>query len=235
MRGFAVDLELPYFASFRRPTSTSVVLTYPVPPFTTLVGLMANALGVHWADYEEAVQQFQAVLHLNVRPLRLERPSRELAKLLKLVGEEREVRRPASFPSSPVFRYFLVRPAFRAFVASEDRALVDDIAVALASPARPLYLGRSDDPVVAQVVWQGEVRQVQAREAWALVPRVEGEDGGRGELVRLPLAFRRGRDLVYSPVLLLPQRFPLPLAQPQPLWQFGTETVHLLSLQEGDG
>ncbi len=110
MRGIAVDLELPYFASFRRPTSTSVVLTYPVPPFTTLVGLLANALGVHWADYDEAMQHFRATLLVNMRPLRLERPSRELAKLLKLVGEEREVRRPASFPSSPVFRYFLVRP-----------------------------------------------------------------------------------------------------------------------------
>ncbi|HXG41398.1 MAG TPA: CRISPR-associated protein Cas5 [Dehalococcoidia bacterium] len=233
MRGLIVDLELPYFASFRRPTSTSVVLTYPVPPFTTLVGLMANALGVHWADYEGAVQQLQAALYLNLRPLRLERPSRELAKLLKLVGEEREVRRPTSFPSSPVFRYFLVRPAFRLFVASGDKTMVEDIALALASPARPLFLGRSDDPVVAHLAWEGEVERVEAQDAWALVPSSGVEPSG-GELIRLPLAFRPGRDLVHSPLLLLPQSFPVHLPQPQPLWRFARETVHLLSLQ-GDG
>ncbi|MDW8009621.1 MAG: CRISPR-associated protein Cas5 [Chloroflexota bacterium] len=231
MRGIAVDLELPYFASFRRPTSTSVVLTYPVPPFTTLVGLLANALGVHWADYDEAMQHFRATLLVNMRPLRLERPSRELAKLLKLVGEEREVRRPASFPSSPVFRYFLVRPAFRVFVASEDGTMVDEIAAALADPARPLYLGRSDDPVVVQVVWQGEVGRVEAQDAWALVPSTEVE-AGEGELLRLPLAFGNGRDLVRSPLLLLPRSFPLRLPRPQTLWQFERETVHLLRLSE---
>ncbi len=233
MRGLIVDLELPYFASFRRPTSTSVVLTYPVPPFTTLIGMVANALGVHWADYDEVMHHFQAALLMNLRPLSLERPSRELAKLLKLVGEEREERRPVSFPSSPIFRYFLVRPAFRIFMASEDGELVGEIEEALANPARPLYLGRSDDPVVVQVVWRGKVEQVEAQDAWALVPSAEAE-ASEGELLRLPLAFRRGRDLVPSPLLLLPQSFPLRLPRPQTLWQFQRETVHLLHLQ-GEG
>ncbi len=231
MRGLVADLEMPYFASFRRPTSTSVVLTYPVPPFTTLVGLLANALGVHWADYERAVQHLQEQLRLNVRPLQRERPSRELAKLLKLVGEEREERRPASFPSSPMFRYFLVRPRFRMFVASDDHDLMTDVAAALAEPSRPLYLGRSDDPLVADVTWQGEVAQVESREAWALAPGVErGGDGG--ELLRLPLAFKAGRHLLRSPVLFLPESFPLSLPHPETLWQFGSETVHLFSASD---
>ncbi len=228
MQGFAADLEVPYFASFRRPASTSVVLTYAVPPFTTLLGLMANALGVHWADYEEAVQDLQERLHLNVRPLVRERPSRELAKLLKLVGEEREERRPASFPSSPMFRYFLVRPAYRLFVASDDEGLVEELYGALARPARPLYLGRSDDVVVVSLVWRGAVRQVNSREAWALVPTLQ-DGGSGGELLRLPLAFKGGRDLLYSPVLVLAARFPLQLPEAQRMWQFGAETVHLFS------
>jgi len=231
MQGFVVDLEVPYFASFRRHNTTSVVLTYPVPPFTTLVGLMANALGVHWADYEEVAQKLQASLLLNLRPLHLERPSRELAKLLKLVGEEREARRPASFPSSPIFRDFLVQPAYRAFVASKDRELVDEIVMALARPARPLYLGQSDDLVIVQLAWKGEAEQVEGQEAWALVPRSEIEEG-EGELLRLPISFRGGRDPVHSPLLLLPQSFPVRLSRPQALWRFGQETVHLLPLQE---
>lgn len=232
MQGFTVDLEVPYFASFRRPASTSVVLTYPVPPFTTLVGLMANALGVHWGDYEEAVQSLQEQLHLNVRPLLQERPSRELAKLLKLVGEERKERRPASFPSSPMSRYFLVRPVYRLFVASDDEGLVEQVWGALERPARPLYLGYSDDVVVVGLVWRGTVYQVASREAWALVPTFQDASGSGGELLRLPLAFSGGRDLLYSPVLVLPARFPLQLAEAQRMWQFESETVHLFSSRD---
>ncbi len=225
--GLVVHLEAPYFACFRRPASTSIILTYPVPPFTTILGLVANALGVPRAAYAEALEELQQRLYLNLRPLiPPERPSRELAKILKLVGEEREQRRPSSFPSSPMHRYFLVRPSFRLFLAGE-RETIFQVAQALRTPKRPLYLGQSDDMVLTDIIWQGEAAECQSSHAWALVPGVWEEGSRRVEILRLPLAFKGERTLLYSEPLTLPSHFPFPLPQPQTLWRFGEETVHL--------
>ncbi|SFM53657.1 CRISPR-associated protein Cas5 [Thermodesulforhabdus norvegica] len=231
--GFIADAELPYFACFRKPASTSVILTYPVPPFTTIVGMIANALGIPRPGYFEGINWLQNILWLNLRPItKLPRPSRELAKILKLVGENREERRPTSFPSSPMYRYFLPRPYYRFFVASEDREAVDEIVKALGCPERPLYLGQSDDMVVLKVVWCGEVEQVESREAWGLV-RGSYEANGQGtELLRLPIGFESERKLLLSPLLTLPSNFPFLLPQPESLWRFAEETVHLISAKE---
>ena len=233
MRGFIADAEMPYFACFRKPASTSVLLTYPVPPFTTVVGMIANALGISRPQYFEGIRWLQSTLWLNLRPLELPpRPSRELAKILKLVGEEREQRRPTSFPSSPVHKYFLLRPSYRFFVASEDDEALSEIVDALKYPKRPLYLGQSDDMVVVRIVWQGEVERKVSQEAWGLVPGSHEGNGQRTELLRLPIGFESERNLLLSPLLTLPSRFPFPLPEPEPLWRFGEETVHLFCARE---
>ena len=231
--GFIVDAEMPYFACFRKPTSTSLMLTYPVPPFTTIVGMIANALGVSRPVYFEGIAKLQEILWLNLRPITaLQRPSRELAKILKLVGEVREQRQPTSFPSSPVHKYFLVRPAFRIFVASEDEKSISEIADALRHPKRPLYLGQSDDMVVVEVVWQGEVLPTESDQAWAMLKGTRTSDGQSVELLRLPLAFASERQMLYSPMLSLPARFPFRLPHPEPMWRFDEETVPLICIRE---
>ncbi len=225
--GLTVDLESPYFACFRQVAATSVVLTYPVPPFTTLIGMLLNAMGVHYAGYEAERSRLQEALRFNLRPLfPIERPQRELAKLLKLVGEGRkeEGKRPVDFPSSPVRKSFLVRPAYRVYLASESRDLIERLQEALQRPARPLYLGGSDDMVIVTLRWIGEVRWAEGRETWGMVPGIQ--EGC--ELIRLPLAFRAGRDLAPPPLLALPRRFPFPLPEPRPLAFFESEGVWLL-------
>jgi len=231
--GFIADAEMPYFACFRKPTSTSLMLTYPVPPFTTIVGMIANALGVSRPVYFEGIAKLQELLWLNLRPITIpQRPSRELAKILKLVGEEREQRQPPSFPSSPMHKYFLVRPAFCLFVASEDNEAISEIADALRQPQRPLYLGQSDDMVVVEIVWQGEVLPAESDQAWAMLVGARVSNGQSVELLRLPLAFASERQLLYSPLLSLPTRFPFQLPSPEPMWCFGNETVPLICIRE---
>lgn len=235
MYGVTIDLEVPYFACFRKPTSTSVMLTYPVPPFTTIVGMIANALGVSRPDYSEAILWLQQNLWLNLRPLSsLQRPSRELVKILKLVGEEQEVRHPRSFPSSPMYKYFLVRPAFRVFVASQNIDLAKKIAYNLQYPQRPLYLGQSDDMVTVRIIWQGEVTSCESEEAWALVEGIRETNEKKVEVLRLPLAFENERRLIYSPLLTLPPQFPFRLPKPEPMWRFAKETVHLFNACKSD-
>lgn len=225
--GLTVDLESPYFACFRHVAATSVVLTYPVPPFTTLIGMLLNALGVHYSAYETERDRLQRALRLNLRPLQPPgRPQRELAKLLKLVGEGRkeEGKRPVDFPSSPVRKSFLVRPSYRVYLASASRDLIETLWEALQHPARPLYLGGSDDMVVVTPQWIGELAWAESREAWGLLP---GSYEGC-ELIRLPIAFRAGRDLAPPPLLALPHRFPFPLPEPRRLAFFESEGVWLL-------
>jgi CRISPR-associated protein Cas5h len=231
--GFIADAEMPYFVCFRKPTSTSLMLTYPVPPFTTVVGMIANALGVPRPAYFEGITKLQELLWLNLRPLLpLGRPSREMAKILKLVGEVREQRQPTSFPSSPMHKYFLVRPAFRFFVASEDGDAIHEIVNALRHPKRPLYLGQSDDMVVVELIWQGKVLPTESNQAWAMLVGVQVSDGQSVELLRLPLAFASERRILYSPLLSLPAQFPFRLPCPEPMWRFGEETVPLICIRE---
>jgi len=225
--GMTVDLESPYFACFRQVAATSVVLTYPVPPFTTLLGMLLNAMGVHHGFYEEERNQLQQALRFNLRPLTpVERPQRELAKLLKLVGEGRkeEGKRPINFPSSPVRKSFLVRPAYRLYLASESQDLIRTLWGALERSARPLYLGGSDDMVIPTLRWIGDVRWAESVETWGLIPGIhEG-----CELIRLPIAFQTGRDLAPPPLLALPRRLPFRLPHPQRLAFFDAEGVWLL-------
>jgi len=231
--GFVADAEMPYFACFRKPTSTSLMLTYPVPPFTTIVGMIANALGVSRPVYFEGIAKLQELLWLNLRPITpSQRPSRELAKILKLVGEEREQRQPTSFPSSPMHKYFLIRPAFRFFVASEDKEAISEIAAALRQPKRPLYLGQSDDMVVVEVVWRGEVLPTQSNQAWAILIGARKNNKQSVELLRLPLAFASERQLLYSPLLSLPTKFPFQLPSPETMWRFGNETAPLICIRK---
>lgn len=220
-RGVILDLDCPYFACFRQPTSTSVVLTYPVPPFTTLRGLLANALGLSRNDFS-----LQEKLWLGVRPLRPIVASRELAKVLKFIrGKEKDVRStPSSFPSSPMHRSFLVQPAYRVYLSSEDYELLDALVDALRRPRRPLYLGQSDDVVVVQTVQRVQITQVRSR-------RVHSMIGGiypGCELLKLPLRFEDENTLVYTGTLSLPPRFPWELDHEANLWDFAGETVWLI-------
>lgn len=208
-------------------------MTYPVPPFTTVIGMIANALGVSRPDYLDAIQQLQNILWLNLRPLKVvQRPSREMAKILKLVGEEREQRRPTSFPSSPMHKYFLPQPSYRFFVASGESEAISEITSALRCPKRPLYLGQSDDMVIVTVVWEGEVKQVESHQAWGLVRGSYEGNGQRTELLRLPIGFESERKPTFSPLLTLPTQFPFQLPKPELMWRFDAETVHLFNTTE---
>ena len=50
MLGFKFKIESLYFTSFRKSTSTSLLSSYKIPPFTTIRGLISNALGLKRDD-----------------------------------------------------------------------------------------------------------------------------------------------------------------------------------------
>jgi len=46
MNGLSFVLEIPYIVNFRKPYSTITLLSFPFPPFTTVRGLIASAMGM---------------------------------------------------------------------------------------------------------------------------------------------------------------------------------------------
>ncbi len=163
MLGLKFRVDCPYFTTFREPTSTSLILTYLIPPYTTIRGMISNALGLPRDDLR--VQEW---FKIGIRPLNFEK-CREMAKILKLKGTGKNYQR--TFPSSPMFREFLVEPSYEIFLV-EDNERIKEVYLALLDPKRPLYLGGSDDLVDIEVFEPIEVREVEVNEVRSVVEGV---------------------------------------------------------------
>ncbi|MFW5903022.1 MAG: CRISPR-associated protein Cas5, partial [archaeon] len=85
MYGIKINAHLPYFANFRKPTSTSNLTTYPIPPYTTIRGLLSSSLGLNRDDY--TLQEWDLKIGIEVR--RKGDRNKELTSILKLVARER--------------------------------------------------------------------------------------------------------------------------------------------------
>jgi len=171
MHGLKITVDLPYFANFRKPTSTSNLTTYSIPPYTTIRGLLSNALGLKRDDY--SLQEWDLKIGIKVR--REGDRNKELTKILKLVARERafkckncghimkqSTKRESCklcdgdveeipnykrhFPSAPMYQEFLVQPSFNFYLISEKEKL-QDIQRSIKNPRRPLYLGNSENLV----------------------------------------------------------------------------------------
>jgi len=163
MLGLKFRVDCPYFTTFREPTSTSLILTYLIPPYTTIRGMISNALGLPRDDLR--VQEW---FKIGIRPLNFEK-CREMAKILKLKGTGKNYQR--TFPSSPMFREFLVEPSYEIFLV-EDNERIKEVYLALLDPKRPLDLGGSDDLVDIEVFEPIEVREVEVNEVRSVVEGV---------------------------------------------------------------
>jgi len=159
--GLKFRLEGLYFTTFRRPASTSLITSYSIPPYTTIRGIIANALGLKRDDL--SVQDW---VKIGINPLSFSDKSQEMAKILKLTGEGVGYQR--TFPSSPMFREFLVFPAYDIYLVGDEEK-ISTIHKALVYPARPLYIGTSDDLADVSVSNPVEVEETSANEVSGVV------------------------------------------------------------------
>lgn len=190
MWGLKVTLDLPYFANFRHPTTTSLILSYTIPPYTTIRGLIANALGLP-RDYFEIQEWFK----IGIKLIKFHK-NRELAKILKLKGTGKGYTR--VFPSAPMFREFIAQPQYQIFLVG-SKEIIEKIHTALLMPYRPLYLGNSDDLLDLIIQKPSKVKNIQFDETWSVVEGIYP-----GCIVeKIPYKFnKRGRniDLEYKTV-----------------------------------
>lgn len=143
MLGFKFTVESLYFTSFRKSTSTSLLSSYKIPPFTTIRGLISNALGLRRDDL-----YLQDLIKIGIKSYDVEISS-EMIKVLKL-KEDKKNPYNRVFPSSPIFKEFLISPKYDIYIAG-DSELIINIHEALKNPKRDLYIGSSDDLVDLEI------------------------------------------------------------------------------------
>jgi CRISPR-associated protein Cas5h len=131
-------------------------LTYCIPPFTTIRGLLSNALGLQRDDLK-----LQDNLMIGIKPLEIDSFGKELAKILKLKGDGKSYQK--DFPSSPMFKEFLIKPKYQIFLVS-DKVTIDKLYNAILDPERPLYLGGSDELVDVESINTQEIEEIETFE-----------------------------------------------------------------------
>lgn len=217
MWGFKFRIEGLYFTSFRNPLTTSLFKTYLVPPFTTIRGLLSNALGLP-RDHLE----IQEWVTIGIKPVNLPEKSREMAKVLKLKGDYNKFTR--TFSSSPMFKEFLVFPSYDIFLGGEEEK-IRKIIEALKNPVRPLYIGGSDDLVDIKVDEPLQIELVKSNEIRGIVGGVQ-EDA---VVEKLPYKFhKRGKKFTLDyKVVSIPKNGVIHLEESVEAYRFKEEMVWL--------
>lgn len=161
MLGLKFKIGCLYFTTFREPASTSLILTYLIPPYTTIRGMISNAFGLSRDDLK-----IQDWFKIGIKPMNFNEKCREIAKILKLKGTDQKYVK--AFPSSPMFREFLVEPEYEIFLVGDDEK-IKKVFLALSNPMRPLYLGSSDDLVDIEVFEPMSVKEERVNEVDSVV------------------------------------------------------------------
>ncbi|WP_194174869.1 CRISPR-associated protein Cas5 [Desulfofundulus thermobenzoicus] len=179
----AATLEVPFWCSFRVPYTINVHFTYPVPPITTLYGLVACAFGYpadHLAPLEGllfgiGIQEEGRLVETYSKIIKWDR--RDLRNQMRTLVMKQKLHQ-------PVYRMYICGPA----------GMMMRLAGALESPHFPLYLGESDDLVEVRDVALYPVCPVEASILHSCVPVDAGNlRSGRAMVVHLPVAFTAGR------------------------------------------
>lgn len=196
-----------------------MIRTFLVPPFTTIRGILSNACGLQRDDFSLQNADLKIGLRTSGALQRVIETSRAL-KYIARDKEERPVRR--TFPSSPMRREFLLRPSYNVFLASESDKLMEQLFRSLDRPARPLYIGQSDDFVDISRLEMFRPNQTVNSLVSSIV---EGVHPGC-EVIRLPYKYGLGKapSVLYK-TFSIPAAWPYQLQFQVPCLDFESECV----------
>ncbi|MBD3338100.1 MAG: CRISPR-associated protein Cas5 [Candidatus Lokiarchaeota archaeon] len=217
MKGLSFEVEVPYFSTFRKPSSTSLMLSFIVPPFTTIRGLISNAMGLARDDL-----YLQDKIKIGIAVKRFGEKNVEMAKILKL--KEMPGQRTVEFPSSPMFREFLVNPVYTIYVGGESD-VIKTIHESLANPKRPLYLGQSDDLVEIQSTDPIDIFETESNEIWSVVEGIVP-----GAIVeKIPYRFEKnnGSYSLVQKIISIGQEYPISTIDILGCYKFNQENIYL--------
>lgn len=147
MRVLRVELQ-GYINSFRVPQLHTYQKTLPLPPKTTIAGLVGAALGIG----EDEMPKLLEALKVSVIAREPEAWgfAKDLWRYLKFKGGKMEAM--ATEGRDIVVRELLYRPAYWIYLTSQGPPTLAEIKQALSDPAWALTLGREDELVLIQNV-----------------------------------------------------------------------------------
>lgn len=181
-------LKVPFECGFRRETGINTHRTYPVPPFTAVLGLLGNAMGLP--------QDFDLPFRVDVGIGMIDALSvhQTLTKILKRShpSEKRYL-----YTSTLVTKERLYKPAYKVWLEVSPE-FVQTVYGALRDPERLLYLGGSDDVVEIEELKLVDGMPVQSGQFASLVPFDQGTLEGEADVVQLPVRFSRRPEAVHK-------------------------------------
>jgi CRISPR-associated protein Cas5h len=184
------------------PTTTSIILSYQIPPFTTIRGLISNALGLARDDFK-----LQELIKIGIRTYGDYNSMIEFAKMLKSISRDTKSMFKRKFPSSPMKQEFLIRPKYKIYAVG-DGSIIEDINDSLQNPKRPLYLGQSDDFVDIDLLQISPVTKSKSHTIQSLVAGIHPNC----EIVRIPYNFIQEKTTQIQYITLsIPNQYPLTL------------------------
>jgi len=157
-------LYVPFWCSFRDPLTSNVHRTFPVPPPSTLYGLVAAALGLPQDDQSyrtairfavaidqsgDLVETYSKWMKAAEDPLSKATPANKpkIEAALQAMRNRGELTPDlAVWISTPIIRQKIIQPIFTIGILCQQE-IAQEIADAIRHPAFPLYLGESDDVV----------------------------------------------------------------------------------------
>ncbi|NLA83214.1 MAG: CRISPR-associated protein Cas5 [Clostridiales bacterium] len=145
-------LTIPYWCSFRKSHTINVHMTYPVPPITTIYGLIANALGLEQDDY--------SLMDEMSIGLSIEKWGEEVDNYSNIMKSTRSG--PEYYYSTSVIKQKIIKPQYYIYVRA-NKDLIERIEEALNNPSRLLYFGESDDLVEISRIEVHDVQVVMSK------------------------------------------------------------------------
>ncbi|WP_331710445.1 CRISPR-associated protein Cas5 [Thermococcus peptonophilus] len=187
--GLVVEVK-PLQAHFRIPYNSLLLDSYPFPPRTTAIGMVAGAMGLPEEGFRKLLNELKYGVVVEDPGARVE----ETAAIFKN----------ASAPIYPITKVLFHRPHYRMFFAGDDK-LIEKAYDALLDPVFAPYVGDSESLLYpAKREWMKVVEVEEGRESTlkSIIPAEDYARGARFLVMRrnnlTPREYRMPVDFTYS-------------------------------------
>ncbi|NJE10540.1 CRISPR-associated protein Cas5 [Thermococcus sp. MAR1] len=196
MLGLVLEVK-PLQAHFRIPYNSLLLDSYPFPPRTTAIGLIAGAMGLPESGYRELLGKLRYGVIIEDPGARVE----ETAAIRKLTHIQRKDydKNRGEWPIYPIKKILFHGPHYRLFFAGDERT-IERAYEALLDPVFTPYLGDSESLMYPAKREYARIVSVEAGKETTLRSLIPAKEWGRG-----------GRFLVMRRNNLTPREYRMPV------------------------
>ncbi len=213
LKGFSFEIEGIGLTSFRKIGAAAIHNTYSVPPPTTILGLLSNALCLE----RDNLSLQDENLKVSVMPLRNKEKTQSLVKMFQIKNKD--------LIQSIFIKEYLVEPRYKIFLLGDEN-IIKELHEALIDPKRPLYLGDSDTMAVISNLSPIEDVDENAKSK-VINSWVRGIVCNSCEICRLPIKFEKKRAWsVYTELYSIPINKKIEEEEYISCYKIGDEYVH---------